>query len=266
MERKVMPKGCASVNQPTQQQQQNCSVVANTQGECPNIPYFPNTIKTDVVLAEPTIQVCVEADIQLEQPAIEIKRVKKDIVITQCKLVPSTWGVYKLFIGGYIRKNIEYATRTTSTSSGVCGDIRHMTAHVPYSCCTPIEIPGGGPWPDQGYRYGNQSPFLADSGNRPRFDKTQFDEYVYYVEQPRCELVYAEFHEIDFAPPNTTTPVSGIDDEVTFQRLREKIVVDVMVKVLQKQQVEIPTAVFSARAKEEQNQVNNGNQKLLGHQ
>ena len=59
-----------------------CSVQnARTLGECSNDPFFPQNIKVPVVLAEPTIQVCVEADIILEEPALEIKRVLKDVFI-----------------------------------------------------------------------------------------------------------------------------------------------------------------------------------------
>ncbi|HSH25390.1 MAG TPA: hypothetical protein VLA13_07620 [Massilibacterium sp.] len=253
MERKQMPKSCAPVNPPSAQQvNQPCSVVSSrSEGECPNEPYFPNTIKTDVVLAEPTIQVCVEADVELEEPAIEIKRVKKDAVITQCKLVRGRYNRYKLFVAGYIRKNIEYATRSTNTSSAVCGQIRHTTAHVPFHCCTPIEFPFPGAYPQEGYRYGSQSPFLNETGEAPRFDKTQFDEYVCYAEQPFCELVCAEFHEIDFAPPSSTSPVSGIEDEVLYRRLREKIVMELTVKVLQKQQVSVPGIAFVSNDKEQ---------------
>ncbi len=77
-------------------------------------------VKIPVVLAERTLQIVVEADIPLCPPAVEIKRVLKDVFLTQCKLVPveytpiNTTGFLevtraKLFVEGYIRKNIEYA-------------------------------------------------------------------------------------------------------------------------------------------------------------
>ena len=45
-------------------------------------------LKVPVVLAETTLQIVVEANIPLNPPASEIKRVFKDVFITQCKLVP----------------------------------------------------------------------------------------------------------------------------------------------------------------------------------
>ncbi|PFL54876.1 Uracil permease, partial [Bacillus cereus] len=69
------------------------------------------------VLAERTLQIVVEADIPLCPPAVEIKRVLKDVFLTQCKLVPVAYTPInatgylevtraKLFVEGYIRKNI----------------------------------------------------------------------------------------------------------------------------------------------------------------
>ncbi|MEW9502112.1 DUF7852 domain-containing protein [Jeotgalibacillus marinus] len=40
-----------------------------------------------IKLTQAEIQIVVEADIPLEPPAFEIKRVGKDIFLTQCKLV-----------------------------------------------------------------------------------------------------------------------------------------------------------------------------------
>ncbi|MEC0117373.1 Uracil permease, partial [Bacillus cereus] len=45
-------------------------------------------IKVPVVLAEPTLQIVVEADIPLSPAATEIKRVKKNVFLNQVKLVP----------------------------------------------------------------------------------------------------------------------------------------------------------------------------------
>ncbi|MEW9501699.1 Uracil permease, partial [Jeotgalibacillus marinus] len=53
-----------------------------------------------------------------------------------------------------------------------------------------------------------------------------------YNEQPYCELVKADFFELDFSPCHT-----GAHE--TFDKLREKIVLDLTVKVLQLQQVQV---------------------------
>jgi len=98
-------------------------IKSETLTECPNEFLTPKGFngpfvgKIPVVLAEPVIQVDVESVIQLEEPALEIKRVKKNLFITQCKLIDTGFDYEckgkrtgKLFLSGYVRKNIEYAT------------------------------------------------------------------------------------------------------------------------------------------------------------
>src|SRR5690242_9830723 len=61
--------------------------------------------KIPVVLAEPVVQVDVESVIQLEEPAFEIKRIKKNVFVTQCKLIDTGCGkTGKLFLSGFVRK------------------------------------------------------------------------------------------------------------------------------------------------------------------
>lgn len=89
-------------------------------------PLTTPTFKIPVVVAERTLQIVVESDISLYPPATEIKRVKKHVFLDQVKLVPVAFapiltaagaptGYFtvtraKLFVGGHIRKNIEYAS------------------------------------------------------------------------------------------------------------------------------------------------------------
>ncbi len=65
-----------------------------------------------------------------------------------------------------------------------------------------------------------------------RLDKAFFQNLVKYNEQPFGELVAANFFELDFSP-DMATP------EGTFSTLREKIVLDLTVKVLQVQQIKV---------------------------
>ena len=67
-----------------------------------------------------------------------------------------------------------------------------------------------------------------------RLDKNFFQNLVNYNEQPFGELVAANFFELDFSP-------TGVNEKGTFNTLREKIVLDLTLKVLQVQQVQVPT-------------------------
>ncbi len=236
-----------------------------TQPECENQAWFPPHIKVPKVLVYTKVQVNVDSYIELEQQALEIKRIKKDVVLNQCELVPTkfhhshhqfaTEG--KLYLEGYIRKNIEYATNMTNTNSAVCGDIRHTTAHVPFHCVTKITFPHGHQ-PIFKKRFDSESDFLREDELAPRFDKKLFSEEVFYNEQPFCELEGAKFHQLDIAC--TLTPVIGIEDEQTFRRFREKVVLDLFIKVLQVQQVNIHSHYRLKEQNQEQNQEENQEQ------
>ena len=215
-----------------------CSVQnPRTLGECSNVPSFPQNIKVPVVLAEPTVQVCVEADIILEEAALEIKRVLKDVFVEQCKLVPTAYPrTFKLFLGGTIRKNIEYSTIDTVNGTSVCGDIRHTTVHVPWECCTDLTFPLGARLPELFADNEQRFEFLDKKGMQPQIEKRLFRNFKFFNEQPFCELVQVLFHELDMGHDL----VRVNEFEKSFQRLREKIVMNLTVKVLQVQQVARP--------------------------
>lgn len=222
----------------------NCEVKAKTQTQFPDTPVTPVVnpnlenvfIKVPLVLAETTLQVVVEADIPLNPPAVEIKRILKDVEIEQCKLVPigpfvpiDATGFFtsdgaKLFISGFIRKNIEYAAK------GCNGSTRTTTARVPFSGFADLSGNLLNP-PIFGFGDQRRAQFInPKTGESPRFDKFFFQNSVFYNEQPFCELISAEFFELDFSP-------HALDVCKSFDTLREKIVLDLTLKVLQTQQV-----------------------------
>jgi len=197
-----------------------------------------NRIKVPVVIAEPTLQIVVEADIPLDPAATEIKRVKKNVFLEQVKLVPVTFARIantdfftitgaKLFVSGHIRKNIEYA------SDACNGALLDRIADVPFSGFTDLTGTAFINRAILGISENAEANFLNDQTNLDaRLDKFFFQQLVKYNEQPFGELVAANFFELDFSP-DMATP------EGTFSTLREKIVLDLTVKVLQVQQLTI---------------------------
>ncbi|MEC0037936.1 hypothetical protein FOC93_02825 (plasmid) [Bacillus cereus] len=195
-------------------------------------------VKIPVVLAERTIQIVVESDVTLAPGATEIKRVLKNVFLTQCKLVPVAFTpvpgtVYrrvtraKLFVQGYIRKNIEYA------GDGCNSVLFDRIANVPFSGFADLTEGDFLTLPLIASSSDTTSHFInPNNGDLPRLDKYFFENAVVYNEQPYCELVSANFFELDFFPCPTEL------DE-TFDTLREKIVLDLTLKVLQVQQVQI---------------------------
>ena len=203
-------------------------------------PVLAPTIKVPVVLAEPTLQIVVESDITLTPAATEIKRVKKNVFLNQVKLVPVSFARIdgtdffrvtraKLFVAGHIRKNIEYAAAACN------GALRDRIADVPFSGFTDLTFPQtiGGSTPILGISEFAEANFLNEATQMDaRLDKAFFQNLVKYNEQPFGELVAANFFELDFSPIMAAP-------ECTFSTLREKIVLELTVKVLQVQQIRL---------------------------
>lgn len=195
-------------------------------------------VKIPVVLAERTIQIVVESDVPLAPAASEIKRVLKNVFLTQCKLVPVAFTPVpgtnyrrvtraKLFVQGYIRKNIEYA------GSGCNSVLFDRIANVPFSGFADLTETDFLSLAIVASSSDTTSHFInPKNGDLPRLDKYFFENTVFYNEQPYCELVSAQFFELDFSPCPTELNES-------FETLREKIVLDLTVKVLQVQQVQV---------------------------
>ena len=229
---------CKSTQQVPLADENTPVVVAPT--ECP----AETRIKTPVVHAERTIQIVVESDIPLNPPATEIKRVKKHVFLDQVKLVPvkferidNTDFFYvtraKLFVAGHIRKNIEYASRDCN------GALQDRIAKVPFTGFAELSHDEFLANPIIGISENAEANFLNEKTEMDaRLDKFFFQNLVKYNEQPYGELVAANFFELDFSP-------KGVDHRGTFDTLREKIVLDLTVKVLQVQQRNVMTGLVT---------------------
>lgn len=210
-----------------------------TLGECDSECFEPMgrkgplVVKVPVALAECKIQIDVECDIRLEEPAFDIKTIDKKVCLTQCHLVPHT---NKLFIRGYIQKNIQYSTVECSNEDSVSGNIQHTTVNTPFHCVTAIKF--------------DKKPIFGDSfkSKITGIDKKMMcpddseDSWVHfneYHEPVHCELQWVKIFESDIYNRNRVC-AEDFTDEKCFRRFTEKMVVYLFIKVLQNQQVCIP--------------------------
>lgn len=195
----------------------------------------PIVVKVPVVLADCKVQIDIEREIQLAQPAFDIKTIDKHVCITQCHLVP---GTNKLFIGGFVQKNIQYSVvdDDCTTRMSISGNIVHTTLKVPFKCVTAVCFEKK---PIFGKSFKNRMNVLdegmlcTDNGE---------DSWVHFnkpYEPIFCELEWAKIYETDIydRSENCARPFSTVK---CFDELLEKMVVYVKIKVLQKQPVYIP--------------------------
>ncbi len=206
----------------------------------------PLVAKIPVVLAEKDIQIDIEADIKLKEKYYEIKRIYKDVYLTQCKLVPveiNDEPVGKLFIEGYVRENIEYASAECVKDGVVSGDIKHTTVKVPFSCVTQIDYSAnlqiGSKNEENQYDFTCQCPCDQCKCDDIKLGKLDCESYMQsttdFIDKPYCDLIGSRIYEIDIQQ-------KACRDEYgakVYDKLKEKLVVYVTVKVLQNQQVNI---------------------------
>jgi len=221
---------------------------------CPNTPVTPIgipggvVVKIPVVLAELTIRFNVNAFIKLPEPALEIKDIKKKLKITQCTLLQPT---NILFIKGFVRKNIDYTTKTCSNREGVCGEVHHCTIDVPFECSTPVTYTT----PPATLLTNSVSEFeyfkvtdlpnkfFAEKDDLLSGDLSEINQFrtENFNELPFCELITARIFEFDEfidrrRPEHDEFPF----EEKLFSKLEEKMVIELTLKLLQNRQVRIP--------------------------
>ena len=155
-----------------------------------------------------------------------------------------------MFLEGFVRKNIEYAVVDCKNKYGVCGDIRHCTVDVPFSCVTTIDkFNGSPPLPivlntKDEFEYFKSAPMPENYPEKDRLlsgDLSEFNQcsFEYFNELPFCELISSRICEHDeYINPEH---VKGAPfEERTFREFSEKMIIDLTLKVLQNQQVYIP--------------------------
>jgi hypothetical protein len=214
----------------------------------------PLVAKIPVVIAEREIQIDVETELRLNEPYYEIKRIKKTVFLTQCKLLPTsgviTDGVLisgKLFISGYVRKNIEYATADCAGDKGVSGRIAHTTIDTKFTAVTEVQytvppiINTHGVQTEIDLLSGSTCHDRKDISMGKSLCELSFEENTIFTENPYCELESVRIFEADLNRDSIKHPTK------LYNKIVEKMVIYVTIKILQLQQVNIPMADASAK-------------------
>lgn len=207
---------------------------ADTLPAAENYPWCGGDIKVPKVLAEFIVQIDTESIIRLNEPAYEIKRIEKQVFLTQCRYIPPT---DKVFIEGYIRKNIEYASRKCTRDKAIAGSIKDTTVHIPFKVYTKVDFHGDLPYiipemPPMVARYFNEKRMGKDIREADRSNFEVFNEPVF------CELEWAAIYDADIDEKGC--PIDGFMNEEEFQEFTDKSVVYLCIKLLQKQQICLP--------------------------
>lgn len=235
---------------------------------CESTPVSPATtpagiriIRVPVVLAERQVNVNLDANIQFPDPVLEIKDIKKRVKIIQCRLltpsIPATATdlfpalTLQLFLKGFVRKNIQYATPCPSSTSSSCvsSAMRSLTVDIPFECVTTIPAnefitPPQLPFRNSReefdfFRAQDLGPGFPEKDELLSSDLSQFhqESQQFYNQLPFCEILSSQIIEWDEAVDRTQLNGKSLFEEGTFRNAVEKMFLQFTVKIMQNQQV-----------------------------
>ncbi|GGE40607.1 hypothetical protein GCM10011391_19240 [Pullulanibacillus camelliae] len=218
----------------------------------PQVSSGASIAKVPVVLAETTVQIDLDSTIKLPEPALEIKRVKKNLKLVQCRLLLPT---NKLFIKGFVRKNIQYAAPRYGSHHGVQSVIKSYTVDIPFNLVTEVNFirqPEFKALPEsKEFSFFSSQPLPAGFAQKDSLLSGDFSEFnqisgEVFNELPYCELLSSKFIEYDEFLDRKMGDVFSNDykivapfEEGTFTKIEEKMVVELSLKVLQNQQIKV---------------------------
>lgn len=230
-----------------------CDYKVNHCESKPHVSIGKIITKVPVVLAELQLQVNISETITFPEPVLEIKDIKKRVILTQCRLLlPSK----KLFVKGFVRKNIQYASPCNeiekSTKMTVASDLHSFTVDIPFDFVTEIEKFLSMPvMPKNNQReefdFAVSKPLPAGFPEKDHLLSSDLSNYhqeskQFYNAMPYCELLSSKIIEWDEALDREPLPGCAPFNEGYFTKLEEKMVVDICLKVLQDQQVRVASS------------------------
>ncbi|VYT96510.1 hypothetical protein [Clostridium tertium] len=209
-------------------------------------------INLPVILAEANITISIEDTIKIDGNIKEIKRIKMKVFLTQSHLIPFSasntepnTGV--LFIKGIIKKDIEYETTNYNDlgKENDFGNMRYCTVEVPFNFTIrinfirqPIFVENYTISEVRFLRNENQVCEINEDsviGNDPY--EQSFSSTEIFNEKPFVELVKATFLEININKNSIMN--QEIDNEEGINKIKEKVIVNLMIRVLQNQQLKV---------------------------
>lgn len=186
--------------------------------------YYPTAL-IPIVLSDVELQALVESEITLPTPAKEIKNIRRNVSITQCKAIPSVLTPYevKVFVTGKIHKNIQYVEECS-------GYVRDYSVNVPFSCNHSVYVSR-----TVKERFSKKSTltneriFIDDIGHGADNSQTGGRSFEWFNEPIECKLVFSAVNDLDLH--------KNIDGSGRFTKIIEKAEVVLLFLLLQSQQV-----------------------------
>ncbi|WP_029451624.1 CsxC family protein [Clostridium algidicarnis] len=196
----------------------------------------PLIAKIPVILSDVEVEINVESEIELEKTDItdiNVINIDKEVFVKECKLIPYT---NKLFIEGYVQKNIQVSNNDCTNKASEGNKIEYTVVNSPFKCVTEIEFFKK---PLYGESYKERLNSLDKNTLCKNNNEDSWIHYSKLYEPVYCEYQYAKILETDIFD-NEDYGTKYLPEEKKCKKILEKMVIFIRIKVIQNQQVFIP--------------------------
>ncbi|KAA9025704.1 CsxC family protein [Niallia endozanthoxylica] len=188
-------------------------------------------LNASVPLADIDLEIDVEAEIPLPDRVLEIKSIRKNVTLTQCKAVPSSYcpNTVKLFITGILHKNIQFIT-------GASSNVRDLRVDVEFSTVKTVELdnPIMSPFGQEDIEFSQKSSLyeyreMGKKGHGANPFVSGSETFETFNEPIECTLLGTKVREIDL--------FKDVDRFGRFSRIIEKAEIRLFLRLSQMQKV-----------------------------
>lgn len=196
-------------------------------------------LKLPIIIAEKTFGIPIESKFKLKTPSLDIKNMKKDVYLTNSTLLPMYEGhdTYshskgKLFLEGFVRNKLDFSIAKSSNGNIINLDTESVIIYIPFKSTTLIKY--------------NVPPVLSKEKIlapiplyiSPNCADINNECIKCNIPPITCELkgykIYESYTLLDKTPFNEDFPI-----ENNFNSIKEKIIINLSITLLQEQDVEI---------------------------
>jgi len=220
-------------------------------------PVFPATatlqmctplqvVQTSPTTVLVTVSIPAETVFTLPTPALELKKIRKNLKITQCRFFnfsPPVCGkpqdTPKLFLGGFVRKDIQYSEAIRQTAHTVEGVIKDFVIDVPFTCVVDLgrrlRVPPILFGQQQEYEFLSTSTLPSGFSPKDKLMSGDISELnmvstEFLNQLPTCKLVYSQINEMDDAIDRVPL-VGGPFEEGLFRTVQEKMIIVIQLQL-----------------------------------
>jgi hypothetical protein len=205
----------------------SCNVAQTIRVDCNSKSYPGGDVLIPVVLAEVELQALVESKITLPTPAREIKSIRRNVLITECKAIPSATNSseLKVFVSGKIHKNIQFIEDCS-------GYLKDYSVDVPFNCNLAVPVSHcEKPHEQLSYKstLTGERIFIDSVGYEAEPTQSGGLTFEFYNEPIECRLLFSLVNDLDMH--------KNFDKVGRFKTIIEKAEIVLIFKLIQSQQV-----------------------------